>query len=242
MRVTAYLLAAALSMGALAVSNSAHAKTINVELGASSEDFTLYGMGETYPGSGIGTFTSGQGTGVYDGVDSTFTLSGNITGGSPGYSSGTYAFLTTYAGNDAPTGGPNALQEQSNPANVNQFYYIGIDPSTSITLDLTTPMGFYSEELVQNGNFVAGTSFSFTDVTATCTGVAVCSQNNVGVTPGATISGPVTTAASFTVPDVSAAPEPSTWLLMFAGIGGIGLMLRRAKQTMGFRLKDALRD
>ncbi len=39
---------------------------------------------------------------------------------------------------------------------------------------------------------------------------------------------------------ISAAPEPSIWLLMFAGIGGIGLMLRRAKSTMGFRFKDAL--
>ena len=39
-------------------------------------------------------------------------------------------------------------------------------------------------------------------------------------------------------PQIAAAPEPSTWLLMFAGIGGIGLMLRRAK-TMGFRFKDA---
>ena len=39
---------------------------------------------------------------------------------------------------------------------------------------------------------------------------------------------------------VSAAPEPSTWLLMFAGIGGIGLMLRQAKRKMGFRFKDAL--
>ena len=39
---------------------------------------------------------------------------------------------------------------------------------------------------------------------------------------------------------VSAAPEPSTWLLMIAGIGGIGLMLRQAKKTLGFRLRDAL--
>ena len=39
---------------------------------------------------------------------------------------------------------------------------------------------------------------------------------------------------------VSAAPEPSTWLLMIAGIGGIGLMLRRTKKTMGFRSGDAL--
>ncbi len=39
---------------------------------------------------------------------------------------------------------------------------------------------------------------------------------------------------------VSAAPEPSTWLLMFAGIGGIGLTLRQAKRKMGVGAKDAL--
>ena len=50
------------------------------------------------------------------------------------------------------------------------------------------------------------------------------------------------TDGTFTVTDisaVSAAPEPSTWLLMFAGSGGIGLMMRRAKKTMGFRFRDA---
>ena len=31
---------------------------------------------------------------------------------------------------------------------------------------------------------------------------------------------------------VSAAPEPSTWLLIIAGIGGVGVMLRRVKQTV----------
>ena len=39
---------------------------------------------------------------------------------------------------------------------------------------------------------------------------------------------------------VSAAPEPTTWALMFLGIGGIGLMMRQAKRKMGFRFKDAL--
>ena len=39
---------------------------------------------------------------------------------------------------------------------------------------------------------------------------------------------------------VSAAPEPSTWLLMLAGIGGIGLMMRRARKALGFRFEDAL--
>ncbi len=37
----------------------------------------------------------------------------------------------------------------------------------------------------------------------------------------------------------SAAPEPSAWIMMFAGLGGIGLMLRQAKRKMGFRTKDA---
>jgi hypothetical protein len=39
---------------------------------------------------------------------------------------------------------------------------------------------------------------------------------------------------------VSAAPEPSTWVLLFAGIGGIGLVLRSAKKVPGFRFKDCL--
>jgi hypothetical protein len=37
---------------------------------------------------------------------------------------------------------------------------------------------------------------------------------------------------------VSAVPELSTWLLMIAGIGGIGLMLRRAKKRVGFGFRD----
>ena len=38
---------------------------------------------------------------------------------------------------------------------------------------------------------------------------------------------------------VSAAPEPSTWSLMIVGLGGVGLMLRRAKKTMSAGLKYA---
>jgi len=39
---------------------------------------------------------------------------------------------------------------------------------------------------------------------------------------------------------VSAAPEPSTWLLMFVGVGAIGLMMRRAKAATGLRFRTAL--
>jgi hypothetical protein len=41
----------------------------------------------------------------------------------------------------------------------------------------------------------------------------------------------VLTNVSFT----SAAPEPAAWFLMIAGIGGVGLLLRRAKAAFGFR-------
>ena len=47
------------------------------------------------------------------------------------------------------------------------------------------------------------------------------------------------TEGGFMTFSVSAAPEPSTWLLMFAGVGGIGLLLRWAKTTTSYRSKDA---
>jgi len=34
---------------------------------------------------------------------------------------------------------------------------------------------------------------------------------------------------------VSAAPEPAAWLLMIGGIGGVGLMLRRANKDAGLQ-------
>lgn len=42
------------------------------------------------------------------------------------------------------------------------------------------------------------------------------------------------------VVDLAAVPEPSTWLLMIAGLGGVGLMLRRARKTLGFKGQGAL--
>jgi uncharacterized membrane protein len=221
MKLQAFGLAVAATLAVTAVTGPARAATDYVTLGASTETFTLYGMGETSPGSGVGTFTVGQGASTFDGATSTFTLSGAITGGSPGYDSGTYAFVTTYTGANAPTAGPNAPTAQSNPFNTNEFYYTGLDPSTTITLDLFTPGGNYVEPLVTGGSFVAGTGFSFQFVNTNCTGVPFCGQNEVGITPGSSIYGPVTLYVDF-----PAVPEPAAWALMLVGLGAVGAAMR----------------
>jgi PEP-CTERM motif len=212
MKIKAFL-AASLVLSTWA--GAAAAATIVVDLGPSAENFTLYGQGAIAPG--IGSFTVGQGSSVYDsGTNtSTFTLSGMITGGSPGFDSGTYAFITTYAGMDTPEAGPNAPTAQSNPMDTNEFFYDSLDPSTTMTLDLFgTPSGNFVIPVVAGGNFL-GPDFSFLFVTTTCTGVGSCDQNTVGLTPGATIYGPVTISASFNV------PEPATWALMLIGFAGL---------------------
>jgi hypothetical protein len=216
-------IAAAAALGA---SVSAQAGTIFVDMGQSAENFTLYGMGASPANMGFGTYTIGQGSSVFDGVTSTFTLSGNITGGgSPGYTSGTYAFVTTYDGADTPTGGPNAPQAFSNPASPEEFFYSSLAPSTSMTLDLFgTPSGDHVIPLVTNGNF-DGPGFSFAFASTMCTGVATCDQALVGLTPGSSIFGPVTISVS-----VTTVPEPATWAMMLVGFGGLGAAMRARRR------------
>jgi hypothetical protein len=201
----------------LATVSGGSAQATTVELGQSSQNFTLYGMGDD--GFGNGTYTVGQGSSTFNGTTSTFTLSGNITSGF----TGSYSFVTTYSGADTPTGGPNAPQAQSNPIFPESFFYTTLAPSTSMTLYLTTTAGDFSEALVTNGNFVANTGFGFSFVSTTCTGISVCDQFLVGETNGASISGPVTMSVTFP----SAVPEPSTWAMLILGFAGLGFMAYR---------------
>ncbi|QYE33056.1 PEPxxWA-CTERM sorting domain-containing protein (plasmid) [Polymorphobacter sp. PAMC 29334] len=214
-------IAIAATIAAVAV----QANATSVALGAGSQSLTLYGQGPVAPG--IGSFKVGQGSSSYDGTTSTFTFSGAISGGDPGFNSGTYSFVTSYAGPDTTEGGPAAPRAQSNPANVNQFFYTFLDPTTTVTLFLDTPGQIYAIPLVAGGNFVAGGGFDFQFTTTSCTGVAVCGQNNVGLTPRATIAGPVTIGASFTIATVApGVPEPASWALMVLGFGLVGVSAR----------------
>ncbi len=95
-----------------------------------------------------------------------------------------------------------------------------------------------------NGNII-GTTDTFASLTSfTATSSDFVAGQNVlsfvvtdGLPPSA-LGVSDLSGTAFVAP-ISAAPEPSTWLLMFVGIGGIGLMLRRAKKITGLRLKDA---
>ena len=219
---------AALTLGAVVLGAATQANAFFVELGPSSQNFTLYGMGAY--ATGLGSFTVGQGDSTYDSVTntSTFTLSGSISFGSPGYGSGSYSFVTTYLGPDSPTAGPNAPQAESNPSNPDEFFYSFLDPSTTMTLYLTgTPDGSLTLPLVTGGNFDApGFSFAYTG--GTCTGSPpACTQNDVGLTPGSSIYAPVT----IFVETSGAIPEPMVWTMMVVGFAGLGATLRARRGT-----------
>lgn len=214
-----------------ALGAATQASAINVALGASSELLTLYGQGPSAGNPALGTFKVGQGSSSFDGISSTFTLSGAITGGDPGYDSGTYSFVTRYAGAATPTAGPNAPRAISNINNPAFFNYTSIDPSTTITLFLDTPGDDYEIPLFADDNFVPGTNFFFLFTNAECTGVAVCTQNGVGLTPGATTFGTTTIAVSFPddLPPLTGVPEPSTWAMLLVSFGLVGIAARRRR-------------
>jgi uncharacterized protein YaiE (UPF0345 family) len=85
-----------------------------------------------------------------------------------------------------------------------------------------------AESYVSGANLSNSATFDNTTISA------------LGLTPGTYIFNSADDDIKFVIAGatVSAVPEPSTWLLMIAGIGGIGLMLRRAKKSVGFGFRD----
>ena len=61
------IIAVLLGAGLTVAAGSAYAGTIDIDLGASSQNFTLYGMGGSPVNPGFGTYTVGQGSSTFDG-------------------------------------------------------------------------------------------------------------------------------------------------------------------------------
>ena len=106
----------------------------------------------------------------------------------------------------------------------------------NVTVDTASP-GFDFTKVLLNG---VALSTVVPDIFYSALDVPVSAGTQV-VTVDGSYAGPATGSYSGDVhftPTVSAAPEPASWLLMFAGLGGIGLMMRRARDRMGVRIKD----
>jgi uncharacterized protein (TIGR03437 family) len=147
-----------------------------VSLGKSGQTFTLTGIGSNAANQGQSKMT--WGTCVFDGTNTVCTLSGPFTG--LGASGGTYSFVITYAGN-----GAFPLNAITNPGS-DQFF-----AQATGNFDFVITLAETNGPTVSLYSFA---NFNFLFSGPTCTGVSAlsCGVNQVGLTPNATIAGPIT--------------------------------------------------
>jgi uncharacterized protein (TIGR03437 family) len=166
----------------------------------SDQNFGLTGIGGNTTGEGQSATT--WGSCGFDGTNTNCTLSGPYTGLGAG---GIYSFVLSYPGN-----GPFPLNAVSQSPGSNLFSYQATN-NFSLVIKLAQNNGpaisFYS---------FANFSFFFTS-SAKCTGVAAtaCGVGQVGLTPNATIAGPIT--GSF---DPTPAIRTSAGVISAGGYGG----------------------
>ncbi len=150
------------------------ASGVILTLQPSAQAVTFTGIGKNQ--TGAGTASISWGSCVFDGANTSCTVSGSYTGLGSG---GTYRFLLVYPGN-----GPSPLGSVANPPGSDLVYYTLSAGTFGFTIIPNTgePVTFY------NLNF----GLFFSPSTDSCAGVgSACSVGAVGTTPGATITGPV---------------------------------------------------
>jgi hypothetical protein len=152
---------------------------------------------------------------------------------------------------DGPAGGnspsnPDSFVVTSGGTTLSDYSFANYGGNTQSYGGPGVPMGEYAPQTgavavdtlgygVHNGFDDATYAFSYTFVpTGNTTQIAFTSNDNEGV--GNEFYGIDNVSVTGVTSTISAAPEPSTWLLMIAGIAGIGLMLRQAKSKIGSRL------
>jgi uncharacterized protein (TIGR03437 family) len=142
-------------------------------LGQSAQNLTLTGVGPNASGDGVSVVTWGDCS--YDGTKTSCILSGPFTGLGPG---GTYVYTLTYPGN-----GPSPLDAITAPGS-DRFM-------TSLKVGSLTYV--FNESNGTSVSYNNSGSLTYVPGLTACTGnVLECGPGDVGQTPGATISGPVT--------------------------------------------------
>jgi hypothetical protein len=207
---TSLLAAAAIAATAL-MAPRAQAQNLVTNPGFETGDTTGY---FTYTSTGFGVDN-----GVYTSFDGELPYAGNYF-----LVIGNYVpSIATFAQTLATTPGQNytfSLEWENNGDNgpagsTNQLFEVQWDGQTLYSVDggyNTQGYNLLSFDVVGTGSDTFAVSgYSLNSVNAV---------DNISVTPSSLIS---------------AAPEPSTWLLMIAGVAGIGLMLRRANTSVGLR-------
>src|ERR1700677_1689067 len=96
--------------GLLLTAPAMRAESVTVNLGQSAQDYVLTGIGAIDP---TGSYFNQQGDCVGTGATTTCTLSGTYTGSTPGYTGGTYSFLTIFSSNPIPD--PTIISESEDP-------------------------------------------------------------------------------------------------------------------------------
>ncbi len=206
------------TVGLLFAVPAVQATTITVNVGESAQDYVLTGT-DTDPN--YGTYLNTQGACTAGASTTSCILSGTFTGTTPGYTGGTYEFITTYDGT-----GPSELasisENQLGGAYDDYFTFDSIPTGTTMYLDLFETGGpEYMIPIYADGSFVGG--FSVAYVNPVCGGTSLganpCEQIYVGLVNGATYSGQVTGSADFDSSTVTATPEPASF-----GLLGLGLL------------------
>ncbi len=213
---------------------AAQASSVTVNLGQSAQNYTLTGQGPLVSGGNTyGTYLNTQGSCSASGASTSCVLSGAFTGTTPGYTGGTYDFVTSYPGT-----GPSELASTSyspvGGADQDYFSISSAPAGTTMYLDLFETGGpEYTIPIFVGGSFDNGYSVAF--VNAVCGGTSLgaypCEQIYVGLVPGATLSGEVTGQSTFDTSSVTATPEPGTLGLLGSGLLGLAGMLMRRRRS-----------
>lgn len=212
---------------ALVLPASASAALIATSTDASGN--TSYaGLGETSPGSGIGTGMFTLGNCSFDGTTTSCFSAGTYvedfsSSNDPG-GTGTYVFTLTYSGEVSPL-----IAQSIDPgSDTVAFSALG---DALFTLEVTPDAGGMFTGVFPADPFEDSIGFSFSGANLMCTGLPggeVCGIGSVGLNAGAVVTADID-VFQFSIPDsvIAPIPLPPAFILMLTGLMVIGRMKRR---------------